>query len=734
VNLVPLQRGGKGENLLMTQYEMHAVADIGLVKEDFLGLTNLTLLENAVKMIEEVRGEKVDLWNLPENDPRTYAMLSNGDTTGVFQMEGAGMRRTVREFRPTTLDHLAAIVALYRPGPMANIPAYCAAKDGRVPITFVHPKLEPILKDTYGVMVFQDQILQIVQAIAGFTLGHADVLRNAMGKKIRAVMEKERDNFMEGAAANGVPTDAAQKIWEYIEPFSGYGFNRAHAYCYANIAYQTAYLKCNYPAEYMAAMLSTQYDDTEKLIAATGECRRLDLEVLPPDVNRSSDSFTVETPTPIAMGEGAPTHQGVRFGLAAVKNVGAGAARTIVEARESGGPFRSLEDFCARIDLRQVNKRTIEALTKAGALDCFGPRERVLAGLDLALGAAQHLQKAAGLGQGSLFGDQPLSAGPASLPNVPPATQQQVLAWEKEAFGFYLTNHPYSAAARALAGQVTTTTNQISEDSKDERVTIAGAVMQVRRVITKKQETMVIARIEDLHGSIEAVVFPRTYAANPSIWREDAIVIVNGKVDVRRVENGGEETRGVAEILVQTASEWDPADAPEDDEEDARAAGTPVPANGVVPTVAPVADLADDEGYDEVPALDEPPAFLNMSGAGTYAAANRAVGQMVDADAADDENAPTLGVAAEAPPAYVAAARRVALVIRESGDTERDSSVLRQLHAVVSRSAGTDPYEIVFDGPAGRRRLVGDAMTVGWTPDLEREVAAILGADAIIRA
>jgi DNA polymerase-3 subunit alpha len=311
---VPLQRGARGENVIMTQYEMHALETIGLLKMDFLGLTNLTLLENALKIIAETRGVTLDLQTLPADDPPTYEMLANGDSTGVFQLEGSGMRRTLREFRPSTVHHLAAIVALYRPGPMAHIPTYVAGKDGRKPITYLHPKLEPILQETYGVIVYQDQVLQIVQAIAGFSLGQADVLRRAMGKKIASEMKRERDNFLEGAKRNGVEPQVASQIWEYIEPFAGYAFNRAHAYCYAYIAYQTAYLKRQYPAEYMAAMLSTQADDTDKVVAAAGECKRLGIALLRPDVNRSQVAFSVEggsgppppPPTPGGGGGGPP--------------------------------------------------------------------------------------------------------------------------------------------------------------------------------------------------------------------------------------------------------------------------------------------------------------------------------------------------------------------------------------------------------------------------------------------
>jgi len=796
VHHVPLQRGARGENVIMTQYDMHGLETIGLLKMDFLGLTNLTLLENALRMIERTRGVSLDLRRLPLDDARTFEMLSNGDSTGVFQLEGAGMRRTLRDFRPTSVDHLAAIVALYRPGPMAHIPTYVAAKDGRRAITYLDPKLVPILEGTYGVIVYQDQVLQIVQAIAGYSLGQADILRRAMGKKIKEEMQHERDNFLGGARNNGVGPAVAAKIWEYIEPFAGYAFNRAHAYCYAYIAYQTAYLKCSYPVEYMAAMLSTQADDTDRVVAAAGECRRLGIPLLSPDVNRSGLAFSVEgapspqpsppilgereppgisdpQPSPPILGEREPPGisdpqpspsilreteplglpdprppapdprpDAVRFGLGAVKNVGGGAAALLVAEREANGPYRSLDDLCERLDLRTVNKRVLEALARAGALDAFGRREQVLAGIDRALAAGQQTQRAAGVGQQTLFGAQFAADQPSALPAAPALSDRQRSLWEKEALGFFLSDHPFQEAARFLASRITTNTSQVTEELKGERITLAGAIMSVRKVVTKKQETMAVAQLEDLHGAITAVVFPRTYAHNPEIWREDNVVVATGRVDVRRVEAqaGDEDLRGVPELIVETAEEWTHVESSEfqvpgsESQVPGPRSQVPGPRSQVSDPEPPISALKSQLLHEESK-LDD------VGAAGTD--------DLSTPREADDETNPPSSW--EAPAEHGTSegrgaepgtwnselgtrnseARRVMFIFHESGDQAADLERLRQLHSALGRWEGADPYVIAFDSSAGRRQLVGESLRVRYGPELASEAEAILGSGCV---
>ena len=395
----PLQRVGKSDTMVMTQYPQKALEQIGLLKMDFLGLANLTMLAKAVEYIRESRGVEIDLSDIPLDDPLTFDELSEGGTHSVFQLEGSGMTRYVKELKPQSIRHLAAMVALYRPGPMAHIPNYIARKDGRQAVEYPDPSLEDILEESYGIIVYQDQVLQIVQRVAGYSLGQADILRRAMGKKDPQVMRSERARFLEGSKERGYATETAEKLWEYIEPFAGYAFNKAHAFCYSFVAYQTAYLKANYPVEWMAAVLTTDVAKPEKIVSALGECRRIGIPILVPNINYSQVRFTVER---VEQDEGE-FDRGIRFGLAAVKNVGEGAVEAVVAERDKNGPFKSLDDFCGRVDLRTVNKRVIEALVKCGAMDDFGPRERVLAGIDACMGAGQSRQKAASAGQVDMF-------------------------------------------------------------------------------------------------------------------------------------------------------------------------------------------------------------------------------------------------------------------------------------------------------------------------------------------
>src|SRR2546426_2057463 len=387
---VPLQKATKGD-LVMTQYDMIAVEKIGLLKMDFLGLANLTILDTAMKIIERTRGHRVDLKRIPLDDSKTYDLLAAGETVGIFQLEGAGMTRYLKDLRPSNIQDIMAMVALFRPGPMANIPTYIRRKHGQEPIAYPHPALEPVLRETYGVMVYQEDVMAVAQAVAGFSPAEADVLRYAIGKKIRDKLQQQRAKFMAGCVEQGVSGHVAEQIFEQFEPFARYGFNRAHAACYGLIAYYTAYLKANYPAEYMAAVLSSEAGDTDKVAAAVAESVRMSIRVLPPDVNESYVDFTV-------VGEA------IRFGLAAVKNVGLGAVDAILQARKESGAFTSLADLVERVDPRAVNRRVLESLIKAGAMDSLGmPPAQLLHLLDEAMEAGQRVQRARASGQTGLF-------------------------------------------------------------------------------------------------------------------------------------------------------------------------------------------------------------------------------------------------------------------------------------------------------------------------------------------
>jgi DNA polymerase-3 subunit alpha len=518
VNFIPLQRPSSGDPnaLPTTQFAMGDVAALGLLKMDFLGLTNLTILGTAVEVIKTLRGVDVALAKIPDGDGKTYAMLAEGETFGVFQLESAGMRRYVQELKPESISDLAAMVALYRPGPMQHIPTYIRAKHGLEEIRHPHPDLAELLGETYGVIVYQDQVLLIAQKFAGYSLGQADVMRKAMGKKIRAIMKAEEERFMGGAAEKGYAKKDAKAIFELIEPFAGYAFNKAHAVSYANIAYQTAYLKANYPEEYMTAVMMNA-GAQQRVGEAFAECVRLGIPVLPPDVNRSEASFSLE---PAGDGpDGLERRQGIRFGLASVKNAGEGMAEGVVEARKAGEPFASLDEFFERVNAKYLNKRALESLVKAGAFDGMAERAALLASLDRMIGHGQRVQKQRESGQTSLFdlmgaSEQPAVAGPG-LENVREAPQQQKLAWEKELLGVYLSEHPFAQAAEELGTYLTCGIVELTAELAGRDVIIGGVVQEGRVRSTKDGRAFLAAEIEDHTGSIEVMVWPNLRGTGP---------------------------------------------------------------------------------------------------------------------------------------------------------------------------------------------------------------------------
>ena len=538
---VPLQRPSRGDeqSINMTQFAMDDIARIGLLKMDFLGLANLTILEKAKRIISGHHGIDLDLQNIPLDDAKTFALLSSGETTGVFQLEGAAMRRFIRELKPSCFGDIAAMVALYRPGPKEHIPTFIRAKHGKEPIRFPHAALTEILRETYGVIVYQDQVLLIVQAFAGYTLGEADIVRKAMGKKIPEVMKKERERFLAGAKKKGFSRDLAEQVWSLIEPFAGYAFNKAHSVSYAMIAYQTAYLKATYPVEFMTALLTINVGQAEKVASAIGECHRLGIKVHLPDVNRSGENFTIER----ADGSAA-----IRFGLAGIKNVGAAAVRPIITAREQGGPYKSLDDFCRRADLRNLNKRAMESMMKAGALDSLGDRGALLASVDRILSLAQTEQRLKQVGQSTMFDlwgrsvETPLPG--LNLPESPvPAGEK--LAWEKELLGVYLSDHPFANASKHLGADVDVFCGQIGEDMVGQTVVTAGLVTSVRQLSTKDKRQFVSSAIEDFGGSIEVTVWSEVYERTKELWREGNTVLVKGKV---------KERNGRVQLVCQSAT------------------------------------------------------------------------------------------------------------------------------------------------------------------------------------
>jgi DNA polymerase-3 subunit alpha len=531
---MPLQRAGRDSEAhsAMTQFSMENVAKLGLLKLDFLGLANLTLLAKTKDVIKQNQGVEIDLLNIPLDDKNTFTLLSSGETTGIFQLESSGMRRYIKELKPSKFMDIAAMVALYRPGPMEHIPTFIKSKHGLESVHYPHNDLIPILEDTYGVIVYQDQVLFVVQTFAGYSLGRADIIRKAMGKKNAEVMKKEKHNFIEGARVKGYKEDEAGAIFALIEPFAGYAFNKAHSVSYARIAYETAFLKANFPIEYMTAFLNTYNDKTDRLVLAVGECRRMGIEVLKPDVNHSFSGFTIEK---------SDGSSGIRYGLASIKNVGAAAVEPIVSARANGEEFSSIEDFCRRVDLRFVNKKVLESLIKAGAFDSLGQRGALLSALDRIISLSQREQKQRETGQSSMF-DMFGQSVSVPLPSLDleqyDVALQEKLLWEKELLGIYFSEHPLSAIAARLAEKATVMCGEINTDMNGEKVIVAGMVAAVRHASTRNNRPFVIAALEDLNGTVEVTVWSEVYLQTQDLWIEGNILLVEGNVKVREDKPG----------------------------------------------------------------------------------------------------------------------------------------------------------------------------------------------------
>ncbi len=525
---VPLQRASKtdGEATAMTQFSMEDIAQIGLLKMDFLGLANLTILGKARDMIQQSQGIDIDLHHLPLDDKKTFKLLSAGETTGVFQLEGAGMRRYIKDLKPNNFSDIAAMVALYRPGPMEHIPTFINAKHGKQAIRYPNPALAGILEETYGVIVYQEQVLFIVQAIAAYSLGQADIFRKAMGKKIPEVMQKEKQNFITGAKNNGFADKDAEEIFSLIEPFSGYAFNKAHAVSYALIAYQTAYLKANYPVEYITAFLTAHSGQPEKVANAVAECRRLDIEVQPPDIQHSQADFSIEK-----NGDNTPA---IRFGLATIKNVGFGAVEPIVAEREKSGEFRSIEDFCRRCDLHGINRRTMESLIKAGGFDSLSDRGTLLHNINSILSLAQREQRLRDTGQSTMFdlwGETTELPMPSLEMEYADVTDREKAGWEKELMGVPFSKKSFDPS-KFHPG--VTLCASIDSEMNGENVTVICEVASVTYLVTRKDsKPFVKAVIEDISGGVEAMVWSRVYEGTKELWEEGNLLQLEGTIKLR---------------------------------------------------------------------------------------------------------------------------------------------------------------------------------------------------------
>ena len=531
VEFVPLYKGTKETDEVSTQYPMSDLEKIGLLKMDFLGLRNLTMIQDTLELIRHVHKRELDIMDLPMDDRPGYELLARGQTLGVFQLESSGMRELLRKLKPETFEDIIAVLALYRPGPLGSgmVDDFINRKHGRIPIAYPLPQLESILKETYGVIIYQEQVMQISNVLAGYTLGEADLLRRAMGKKKAEEMAKQRKRFMEGARQKSIPEAKADEIFSLMEYFAGYGFNKSHTAAYALITYQTAYLKAHYPVEFMAALLTSDMDNTDRVVKYINECRELNITILPPDVNESFRMFSV-------------VDGKIRFGLAAVKNVGVGAIDSIIETRERDGKYQSLHDFCERVDLTKVNKRVVESLIKCGAFDFSGASRAAMAqGLEQVFEIAQRTQKDRQSGQANIFGllesSADVSTSPAyQLPDVPEWDETDKLKLEKEGIGFYITGHPLANYIQRVRQMTTATTSSLLERHDGDTVTIGGIVTSYRKKLTKKGDQMAFFRLEDLEGAIEVILVPQVFERYNSMLEEDLPVVIEGRISVSEEE------------------------------------------------------------------------------------------------------------------------------------------------------------------------------------------------------
>ncbi len=563
VRYTPLQYG-PGRESVVTQYDMKAVGDIGLLKIDFLGLQNLDIIATCLRLLKELRGLDIDIENLPFDDARTYELISAGDTHGVFQFEGAGMRRMLMDMRPQSFSDVSAAVALFRPGPMINIPAYVARKQGREPIEYMHERLEPILRETYGVMIYQEQVMMAARELAGFTMSEADILRAAMGKKDKVKMGKLRTKFIDGTVEGGIAKNTAEALFDGIAKFAEYGFNRAHSAAYGVIAYQTAYLKANYPLEYMTSLLIHMEGNAERVATAIVDCRIRGIDVLAPDINQSRADFSIPSlPTGAisesqpdrarAQGQGDGREKRILFGLAAIKNVGQHAVESIVALRDADGPFKSLEDLCERTSaIQDVNRRVLEALVQSGACDSLGERARLLAALDHFVSRAERARRDRESGQTSLLdmvGSPDTEADDYGLLlDVAPMAGEEKLRLEKELLGLYLSDHPLRRISAELAKLADTQAVEVTSALQDTEVRVAGLVREVRRVVTRKGQIMAYATVEDLTGTVDVVLFPRIFEQTRLLFEPDKVLVVMGKVDARAGSTRGSGSNGAPPV------------------------------------------------------------------------------------------------------------------------------------------------------------------------------------------
>jgi len=543
VHYSPLQHSSRNDQEVITQYDMYALEKIGLLKVDILGLANLTIIKNALRIIKKVYGDEIDLDELGFEDKKVYKLLSDGNTVGVFQVESAGMQRYLQELKPTTFEDIIAMLSLYRPGPMEFIPSFINRKRGKEKIIYLHPKLKPILEKTYNICIYQEQLMQIAHDLGGFSMGEADVLRKAVGKKIKTLLQAQKTKLIEGMIKNDIKKPIAEKIWAWVEPFARYGFNKSHSASYARITYQTAWLKSHYPNAFMAALLTSDFGNLDRIAIEIAECQRLGIEVKPPSVNESFAEFGTDRKT-----------ENIYFSLAAIKNVGEGVATIIQEERQNNGIFENLTDFLKRMSHQALNKKTLESLIKAGALDCFGDRELMADHLEEIVDWVYRFHNHKNDNQISLFGESDSDDVLDNLKrnnSIKPPNKTQRINWEREYLGIYLTGHPLDSYKNIL-GKIALTVSQLDPCYLGRKIKVCGFISRIQKVRTKRGKSMVFTRLADYNNSIEVVLYPTVLANNLDVLREDKVLLVEGKMDKRN---------GSYQIIGERLEEIEPMEA-----------------------------------------------------------------------------------------------------------------------------------------------------------------------------
>jgi DNA polymerase-3 subunit alpha len=522
---------------------MDDLKEIGVLKMDFLGLRNLSMIAHAVNIIKHTKGIDLNIKELPLDDPETYQLLCSGNTMGIFQLESRGMRALVRDLKPTQFEEIMELLALYRPGPIESgmVEDFVKRKHKQVEVKYELPELEPILRETHGVILYQEQVMEIASKIAGYTLAQADVLRDAMGKKKEKEMHSQRERFIEGAKAKGFSENKATHLFSLCSKFAGYGFNKSHSASYSVISYQTAYLKAHYPVEFMASLLTSITGDSDKVSAYIAESQKMKIKVMPPDINESLKDFTV-------VGEG------IRFGMIVIKNVGVGAVDNILAVRKKGGKFTSLLNFCERVDLRSVNKRVIESLIKSGAFDSLGRRAVLIKKLESVMDKASLIQKETSNGQSALFQMERRVSLPeeAEIDDAAEFSPDELLRMEKEMLGLYISGHPLASVKELLEEQADTKASDLPERKEGELVVVGGILSSCRKLTTRRKELMMIGNVEDLTGTIPLVVFPRAYEKYASMLSDDAVVIIKGKVNI---DSMNDEKKVICDVVKPLSKE-----------------------------------------------------------------------------------------------------------------------------------------------------------------------------------